>query len=276
MNVILILFCFIQGFTEFLPVSSQAHLIVFNQFFYLENQNFSPRELNILVHFGSLIAIISYFYKDCAKIIISFGNFFRSDIDTNVSLTKNIIVSSIPLFFFGYIIATTINEQLLYSLKLIGWTTLLFGIILFFIDKTCLRIKTIDFLPMKTAFFIGMTQCIALIPGASRSGLVISCMRLSGYTRYDSAKYSNLLSIPAISGAMGYLILSNYSEGFNYLFKFNSFLIILLSFFFSILFIHFLMKWVQKSSFAIFMYYRITLGLILIFFSYVKLENISW
>lgn len=274
MNLTIFLFCLIQGITEFLPISSQAHLLLFNNFFFITNENFTIRQLNILVHFGSLLAIVVYYFGDCLRLLISLKNFFRSDLDPFVHLFYAIIVATLPIIIFGFLIAKFVQVDFLHSFHLIGWTTLIFGIFLFVIDKSFLTIKNLDYLPLNTAFKIGILQAFALIPGASRSGMVIIGMRMFGYNRVGSAKFSNLLSIPAIFSAMSYMIYN--SEEKIILFNFTSFFVIFFSFIFSLVFIHFMVTWVRNSSFAIFMYYRIILGIIILSIFYFDLENIGW
>ena len=158
MSLNILIFCFIQGLTEFLPVSSQGHLIVFNSFFNVESEYLSLRDLNIIVHFGSLVAIIIYYYKDCLKMFFSLPNFFRSDIDRNVFLLKNLIVSSFPIFLVGYLITAFVNENFFSSLHIIAWTSLLFGILILLIDKACLRIKNLENLGLQSSLIIGIFQ----------------------------------------------------------------------------------------------------------------------
>lgn len=277
MYVTIFLFCIIQGFTEFLPISSQAHLIIFNNFFSLEQANLSIRELNIIAHFGSLLAIIIYYYKQCISLIFSFRYFFQSYLDQNAVLLKNLIYSSIPIFIIGFLIADFISENIFRSIELIGWITLIFGILLYFIDRSCLRIKNLRNISANIALIIGIVQCFAIIPGFSRSGAILTIMRLLGYTRNSAVNYSNLLSIPAISGAMGYLLIQD-TTIFTVENTINttSLVVLIASFIFSLIFIHFLVVWVRKSSLSIFMWYRIIFGIIILIYSYIDLINISW
>ena len=277
MNFALLIYCLIQGATEFLPISSQGHLIFFNHHFPIATENLLIRDLNIIAHSGSLLAVIIYYHKEVLRLALSIPNFFRSDLDSYVDLLKNLMISSIPIYFCGYFISYFINDAFFESLLLIGWTTVIFGIILFIVDKNCLRIKNIESLPNISAFYIGLVQCLAIIPGVSRSGSVLTIMRLFGYTRLESANYSNLLSIPVILGALMYLIISK-DTGNGYvenIFNLKTTMIFFTSFIFSYFFIHFMITWVKKSSFAIFMYYRIIIGILILIFTYFDLFNIS-
>ena len=277
MYVTIVLFCLIQGFTEFLPISSQAHLIIFNNFFSLEQENLNIRELTIIAHFGSLLAIIIYYYKQCITLIFALRHFFQSYLDQNTVLVKNLIYSSIPIFIIGYFIADFISENIFRSIKLIGWVMLIFGVLLYFVDRSCLRIKSLRNISAKTAVIIGIVQCFAIIPGFSRSGAILTIMRLLGYTRDSSVYYSNLLSIPAISGAMGYLLIQD-TTIFTLGNTMNtiSLVVLVASFIFSLIFIHFLVIWVRKSSLSIFMWYRVIFSLIILVYSYIDLVNVGW
>ena len=277
MNFALLIYCLIQGATEFLPISSQGHLIFFNHHFPIATENLLIRDLNIIAHSGSLLAVIIYYHKEVLRLALSIPNFFRSDLDSYVDLLKNLMISSIPIYFCGYFISYFINDAFFESLLIIGWTTLIFGIILYMVDKSCLRIKNIESLPNISAFYIGLAQCLAIIPGVSRSGSVLTIMRLFGYTRLESANYSNLLSIPVILGAMTYLIIFKETDN-SYIedvFNLKTALIFFVSFIFSYFFIHFMITWVKKSSLAIFMYYRVILGTLILTFTYYDLFNIS-
>jgi len=277
MYLFIAIYCFIQGFTEFLPISSQAHLIVFNNFFELEINELSLRSINIMAHFGSLLAIVAYYFRDCLKLTLSFKNFFQSYLDPYTILLKNIIYASLPIFFIGYFVANQISVNFLESLTIIGWVSIIFGVLLYYIDKYCLRIKHLDRIDLKSSLIIGFFQSLAIIPGISRSGAVLTIMRFFGFTRSDSVRFSNFLSIPAIGGATIYLIF-NLKNEYDYVdyFSFYNLLIIFLSFLFSIFFIHFLVTWVQKSSLALFMWYRIIFGSLIIFYTSIDLSDIGW
>ena len=266
----LVIFCLIQGFTEFLPISSQGHLIVFNNFFPLtlsETTELSILELNILAHFGSLIAIMLYYFKYLKGLLISSKFIFRPDIDSNSNMLINLIFSSIPIFIFGFYFESIFNSFADHLLLIISITSIFFGILLYLTDKFCLRIKNLDNLGRGSCFFIGISQCFALIPGVSRSGAVITYMRFNGFTRQHSVLYNNLMSVPVLLGAIIYLVMKNLEQITNNLyFNIVSFSIVIFSFLFSIIFIHFLVMWIKKFSFLIFVVYRILFGLSLLFF----------
>lgn len=263
--IVIIVFAFIQGFTEFLPISSQGHVIFFGSLI-----NFSDipiRDVNILVHVGSLIAVITYHFKSLLHLVLSVKNLFRQDIDPRAKLLSNLIFATLPLVIFGYFATKFINENLFESLLVIGITSIFFGILLYFVDVNCLRIKEITQLSTKSSIYIGLFQSLAILPGSSRSGMTITAMRLFGYNRKDCVVFSNLLSIPAIFGALIFLALENDYHSKSLLFIEKS-LLFVLSFFFSMVFIHFILKWVRKSSLSIFVVYRLIFGTFLVGISY--------
>ena len=131
--LILVIFCLIQGFTEFLPISSQGHLIVFNNFFPLTQSeiiDLSILELNILAHFGSLIAIILYYFKNLKELLISSKFIFRPDIDAHSNMLINLMFSSIPIFIFGFYFESFFYSFADHILLIISISSIFFGVLL--------------------------------------------------------------------------------------------------------------------------------------------------
>ena len=241
----------VQGISEFLPISSSAHLILVSNFYDLKT---SSLLIDISLHLGSLIAVIFYFRKELF------------DLRNNNKLLSLIIIGSLPLIIFGYILYTTEFINLLRNTKIIAITTLFFGFILFFADqrKTDRNISTN--LNIKSVLLIGLFQILALIPGVSRAGITITAARFLNFNRIDSSKISFLLSIPALAGA-SFLGLR---EAFEQSIEINHLLLIaaFLSFVFSFFTIKYFLKFINKISFNIFVVYRIILGLILFLIIY--------
>ena len=267
---LIFLFALIQGFTEFLPVSSQGHLILFNQFYDISYlSNLTILEANIIAHSGSLLAILIYYYKIIKNLLLSVKNILRPDIERHASLLIFLFVSSIPVIIVGYFFGKYFDYDNERILLIIGVTSVVFGFILLILDKYCLLVKSFDAMNIKSSLFIGSIQCLALIPGVSRSGAVLTAMRLNGYNRDFCILYSNLLSIPVLIGAITFLLLGDAKPFYiDNLLNFGAIMIFLLSFIFSILFIHFLVYWVRKSSLFIFMLYRLIFGTSLIIMFY--------
>ena len=255
----------LQGLTEFLPVSSSGHLILFSKFTSFPDQGLA---LDIAVHIGSIFAVLIYFHKDiwqiAAGIIKSFGlpNFKN----LGNRLFYMMLIGTIPAIIAGVLLKKYGMEELR-DTRIIGWNILIFGILLFIADKTNLTIRRIEHMTLLDAFLIGLAQCLALIPGTSRSGITITMGRFLSLERREAAKFSMLLSIPAILGAgllVGYELYSENNfgqildclEGIGY------------SFLASLFAIYFIMWWLKKSTYLPFVIYRILLGSYLLLHSY--------
>jgi len=236
----------VQGISEFLPISSSAHLIVVSNLYDLKT---SSLLIDISLHLGSLFAIILFFKKDLF------------DLQNNQKLLSLIIIGSIPLIIFGYILHTTELVHLLRNIKIIAWTTLFFGIILYFADQRKIDQNISTNLNIKSIIFIGIFQILALIPGVSRAGITMTAARFLKFNRVDSVKISFLLSIPALAGAsfLGLKDLSNQSIEINLI----VILAVILSFLFSYMTVKFFLSYLNKFSLNIFVIYRIIISIIL-------------
>ena len=236
----------IQGITEFIPVSSSSHLIIFSKEL---NFSYESLELDVGLHLGSLIAILLYFRKDLIEI------------KKNKNLPSLLFFGSLPLFIVGFSIYYTGLINYLRNIEIIAWSTLSFGILLYIADKSTMNKKIENNLNFKNIFWIGIFQCLALIPGVSRSGITITSARLIKFNRLDASKISFYLSIPALLGAsiLGLKEMVNKDLDFNLIIFISS----ILSFIFSYLTIKYFLIYVQKYSLNIFVYYRIFLALVL-------------
>ena len=241
----------VQGISEFLPISSSAHLILISNFYDLKT---SSLLIDISLHLGSLFAIIFYFRKDLFNL------------KDNQKLLKLIIIGSIPLIIFGYILHTTELIYFLRNIKVIAWTTLIFGIILFFADQRKIDKNIPTNLNIKIIIFIGLFQILALVPGVSRAGITLTAARFLKFNRVDSSKISFLLSIPALAGAsfFGLKDVFNQSIEINYLVIIS----VILSFIFSYLTVRFFLFYINQFSLNIFVIYRIIVSLILFLIIY--------
>ena len=236
----------IQGISEFLPISSSAHLIIVSKLYNLKS---SSLLIDISLHLGSLFAIILFFRKDL---------FYLKN---NQKLLGLIIIGSIPLIIFGYILHSTELVHLLRNMKVIAWTTLFFGIILFFADQRKVDKNISKDLNLKSIILIGIFQILALIPGVSRAGITMTAARFLKFNRVDTGKISFLLSIPALAGAsfLGLKDLSSQSIEINSTVIFA----VILSFLFSYITVKFFLIYLNKFSLNIFVIYRIIVSLIL-------------
>tara|TARA_Y100000590_G_C15531606_1_gene943393 strand:- start:303 stop:1070 length:768 start_codon:yes stop_codon:yes gene_type:complete len=238
----------IQGISEFLPISSVAHLIVISQYYDFVNQNLL---IDICLHLGSLIAIVFYFRNDLF-------NFIK-----NKNFLIKILIGTIPIIPVGYIIYQTGLIDQLRNLKVIGWTSLIFGILLYISDKSKISKKIDSGFNNKSAIFIGLFQILSLIPGVSRSGITITSGRLLGFNRVDSSKISFFLSIPTLSAASLLGIYNIYKEGSAEL-NFLAVIAIIFSFIFSYITIALFFKFIEKFSLNLFVIYRVVLSLFIL------------
>ena len=241
----------VQGISEFLPISSSAHLILISEFF-----NFSSSSLfiDIGLHLGSLFAIIYYFKKDLLNL------------KNNQKLFTLILVGSMPIIIFGYILYSTEIINIIRNIEIIVWTTLFFGLLLFFSDKRDTNQNISTNLNIKTILFIGLFQTLALLPGVSRAGITLTAARFLKFNRVDSSKIAFLLSIPALAGA-SFLSLK---DAIQQSFEFNYLLLIAitLSFIFSFITVKYFIKYVSNFSLNIFVIYRIFIALVLFLIIY--------
>ena len=260
---IIVILSIVQGITEFLPISSSAHLILVPKIFAGIN---TERSFDVSLHFGSLLAVIIYLRNDIINILTDTIASNRK-VRKGFLLFKNLIISTVPIVIFGLIISLY-EIDILRSIEVIGWTTLIFGILLGIADKNLKVIKFIDNLKVKEAILIGLAQTLALIPGTSRSGIVMTTGLLMGYSRYQASKYSLFLSIPVIIAATTLESFSLYNEAGFFLNK-GMALGILISFLVALITINLFMKWINKASLKIFVIYRIFLGVIILTFAYI-------
>jgi undecaprenyl-diphosphatase len=240
----------IQGVTEFIPVSSSAHLILFSKLFNFNSENLI---IDVSLHFGSFAAIVFYFRKEILDFLKNKNLFFL------------IILSSLPTLLFGFLLIKLNLIVNLRSIKIIGWTTLFFGIILYFSDLRATKNKINSDFNLKCAIIIGLIQILALIPGVSRSGITISVARFLQFERSEAAKISFWLSIPTL-GAIGFYNIQKLIKINEFTITIENYFAMLISFIFSLIAIKYFIKYLQKFSMLIFVIYRLILGIILIFF----------
>ena len=242
----------IQGVTEFLPVSSSSHLILISKYINFESHNLS---VDVSLHIGSFLAVITYFRKDI------------KDLVKNKDLFLKIIISSIPVMLVGFFLVKYNLADQLRNIKVIAWATIIFGILLLVTDKMSKKNKIEKNFNFKSAVFIGTLQILSLIPGVSRSGITISAARFLKFNRYDSAKISFLLSIPTLA-AVSLFGMNNLFFAQDLNFSLLNLISIFLSFTFSYITIKFFLQYIKNFSLHIFVIYRLILGTILLIISY--------
>ena len=238
----------IQGVSEFVPVSSAAHLVLVSEYYSFNSQNLL---IDICLHLGSLLAIIFYFRNDLF-------NFVK-----NKNFLIKILIATIPIIPVGYILYQTGLIERLRSLEVIGWMSLIFGILLYVSDKSKITKKINTEFTNKSAIIVGLFQVLALVPGVSRSGITITSGRLLGFNRFDSAKISFFLAIPAL-GAASFLGIYNVSKEGSIELNFLAIIAVIFSFIISYITIALFLNFIKKFSLKIFIIYRIILSLFLL------------
>lgn len=256
----IIILAIIQGLTEFLPVSSSGHLGLYHCFTsHCAHWDQTNLTIDVAVHFGTLLSVLLYFRRDVFQMLLGVRDLGTGKVSTqNAKLTSFIVISSIPVILFGLFLHYW-EPDWLKSLYVIAWATLIFGIILWIADKKFPSEKEVKDLNLKDAVLIGLAQMLALIPGTSRSGITMTAARALGVSRLESARYSLLLSIIAISGAGTLVGLSLLNSG-DMALGIDALVAVILSFISGWLAIAAMMKFLQSRSFTIFAVYRILLG----------------
>ena len=247
-SVEILILAAIQGISEFLPVSSAAHLIIVSKYYAFINQSLL---IDICLHLGSLIAIIFYFRDDLF-------NFIK-----NKNFLMKIIIGTIPIIPVGFMLYQTGLIYRFRDLEVIGWINLIFAIFLYVSDKSKITKKIDTAFTNKSAIFIGLFQILSLIPGVSRTGITITSGRLLGFDRFDSAKISFFLSIPTLTAASLFGINNIYKEGSAEL-NFLAIIAVIFSFIFSYITIALFLNFIKKFNLNIFIIYRIILSLLIL------------
>lgn len=255
----------LQGITEFLPISSSGHLILFSKFTDFSDQG---NATDVVLHCGSVLAIMIYFAPDLWNMMRGLwkNKFLPNFKDDGNKLCYLLVIATIPALLAGLCIKIY-GTEILRNTKLIGWNLIIFGLLLWIFDHYSMTVLKIKNMGIKDALLIGFAQCFALFPGTSRSGATVTMGRLLGLERREAAKFSMLLAIPVIVMA-GALTLFELYRGGNISQITTALSGIGYSFIFSILAIYILMIWLKKWSFLPFVIYRVVLGTVLLLDAY--------
>jgi len=252
----------VQGITEFLPISSSAHLILFSKF---ANWNDHGLLIDLALHAGTLLSVITYFRRDIINMINGTFKLLRmAPMDYDMKIASFMITAAVPVAVAGSIwMLNNLDQYSRSSISLIGWSVMIFGVILYLCDHFGKKILTMENLSFKHSIIAGIAQAIAIIPGVSRSGIVISAARMMGYTPENAAKIALLMSVPTIimsSAASMILIIQHGNFELSLIFI----IAIILSFISSFITLAILMRFVRKFSMTPFVFYRIITGALLI------------
>ena len=249
----------IQGITEFLPISSSGHLALAPMLLGWKDQGLA---MDVAVHMGALGAVVFYLWREIWMMLCGLAKLTTGRIDEGAKLAWLIVIASIPVIISGLAVKAYLGDSLRIPL-LMGWAFIIGGILLYLGDRYGLKIRRISHITTGSALLIGVAQALAVIPGASRAGTTITMARLLGYERRDAARFSMLLSIPAIAGA-GFLHGTDVIQGGNTAFQADLLLAAGLAFVAALLAIIVMMSWLQRQSFTPFVFYRIALGILIL------------
>ncbi len=250
----------VQGLTEFLPISSSAHLILPSAILGWQDQGLA---FDVAVHVGSLIAVLAYFKNDVTQLIQSWvgSTFLGRDTNAESQMAWFIILATLPAALVG-LLAGGFIELHLRSIAVIATTTIVFGLLLGWVDWRVRGTKSLQSLTWKSALIIGLAQVLALIPGTSRSGITITAALALGFDRNSAARFSFLLAIPIITLSGGYQTLQLLAESSVPWFEIA--LATVVSGITAYLCIHYFLRLVDKIGMLPFVIYRLLLGVVLI------------
>ena len=259
----IVVLALVQGITEFLPISSSGHLILVPVFTGWPDQGLV---LDVAVHVGTLGAVMAYFWRDLWSMVAGLGRLARGREDAGARLAGLVIVATVPVIAAGFVVNAYMYDDLR-SLTVIAWTMLGFGIVLYVTDRLGMTVRRIEHTTLGDAVVIGLAQVLALVPGTSRAGITISAGRMLGLERTDAARFSMLLSIPAILGAGGLKSWELYQADDADLTA-NTLVAAGLAFTAAWLAIFMMMAWLRHATFTPFVIYRVVLGAFLLGHAY--------
>ncbi len=261
----LFLVALIQGITEFLPVSSSGHLILLPRFLGIQDQG---QVIDVSVHVGTLVAVILYFWQDVKIGLAGTPRMLTGRIDTPGSkLAFLLMIATIPAIAFGLILKITGLSDAMRSITVIGWTMLIFGIVLYIADQKGGTSKKAEDWSLRDAIIMGLWQAVALIPGTSRSGATITAARQLGYNRSDGAKLAMLMSIPTIF-ASGVLLGIEVIATADVAAARDGAIAAVMSCFAALAALSLMMRLLKSVSFTPYVIYRIALGVVLLVIAY--------
>lgn len=254
----------VQGLTEFLPISSSAHLNLIPWIFkWTQNVAFMEEfegSFDVALHVGTLLAIIIFFFKDWLELLKGgYKLAIKKEKTVEGRMFWYLVIATIPGGILGLLADKFLEDYLRTAYLLIAIVLIVMGVILYIADEKCKSKTDYEHMSLKQTFIIGFSQALAFIPGVSRSGITMTTGRLMGVDRQSAAKYSFMLATPITAGAALYKLVSG-----AFTINLAFFVGILVSFIVGVLVIKFLLEYLKKGSFKIFAIYRIIVGLIVI------------
>lgn len=255
----------IQGLTEFLPISSSGHLILLPNLTGMQDQG---QVIDVAVHVGTLGAVILYFWSDVREGLFGIPRMLTGKIDTKGSkLAFLLLIATIPVLILGLILSVTGLSDAMRSVAVIGWTMLIFGLVLYWVDQKGPEVKDDADWNLRDAVIMGLWQAVALIPGTSRSGATISGARALGYKREDGTRIAMLMSIPTIV-ASAILLGADAAAQADWQVLRDGAIAAVMSFVAALLALTLMMRLLKSVSFTPYVIYRVILGIVLLVIAY--------
>jgi undecaprenyl-diphosphatase len=253
----------VQGVTEFLPISSSGHLILVPALTGWPDQGLA---IDVATHVGTLVAVLLYFWRDVGRMLRGLGLLLGGRRDPGARLVGYLLVGTIPALVAGFVVDQYVGTGLR-KVEVVAWTMIGFAFVLYVADRWGPTIRTLADIRLPHAVVIGLAQAIAFIPGTSRSGITMVAARLMGFERAEAARFSFLLSIPAIAAAGIWEGLKLYQIGSREVI-YDAAVAVVLSAAAGVVAIAFLMAWLRRATFTPFVIYRLLLGAVLLYLAY--------
>lgn len=259
----IVILAIVRGITEFLPIGAAGHMVLTSTLLHWPDQGLL---IDLAVHTGTLLAVVVYFWRDLWEMLAGAAGAFAGRKSPGPRLLLFLFVATIPVFVVGYFGLRYFGASLR-SIEIIAWTTLLFGLLLGIADRLCMTVRRLEHMNYVGALFVGVAQVLSLIPGTSRAGIAMTACRLLGMERGEAARFSILLSIPAILGAATLAGMDIYKSG-DLVLRADAALAAALSFAAALAAIAFMMRWLMHATFMPFVIYRVILGAGLLYWVY--------
>lgn len=257
----------VQGITEFLPISSSAHLVLLHEF--SRSTPEAALALDVAVHLGTMVAVVIFFWAEVRRALAGLGQLATGKAASpDARLALALIVATIPAVVLGGVLAVTGWIDALRTAAVIGWTMIVFGLLLYLVHRMAPETRTFRDWNLRDAVVMGLWQALALIPGVSRAGISVTAARYMGFERHDAARIAMLMSIPVILATGGYLGLKLLRA------EFSAELIAQLAFGAALAFVTayvalgLMMRFLNAVSFTPYVIYRVVLGVVLLAIAY--------
>ncbi len=261
----LILLSLIQGITEFLPISSSGHLVIVPSLLGWKDQGVL---IDIAFHVGTLFAVMIYFWREVLGLLWGARDVLTGQSTDQSRMLIYLVAATIPIIAVGFVLQQFAMVDVLRSVAVIGWTTLIFGLLLYASDRSEVTVERLDQMTLRQAVIVGGAQVLSLIPGTSRSGITMTAARFMGFQRSEAARFSMLLSIPTILAGGTLAGLELYQSGDAQMTS-DAAVAAVLSFASALVAIWGLMTLVNRIGFLPFVIYRVVLGIGLLIWAYV-------